>query len=421
MDTTMIQRNPVLVIAAFVAALTTGCDGDLFGVSHAQPSAPGDLRAVGSRGNIHLEWADSAGAIGYLVYRSSDGAQFDRRTTHPVADTHYDDPIESPAGDGVLYHYRVTAVAEAGAAESSPSGTVHTMHGTRLAVSYPGGFSTQLEGSPYVADAIATTLGGDLWVAPGTQLHVMEGATLDFESGRGFFVSGLVRAVGSAQAPVTFTAHKTGIRYPADGDGFFFAFDGTPFEPTDGSGSVLDHVQMTNLAEPPGGSDLRSTFRISGSGIAIENTKLSVNGNSALRLTRGGWVILRNCWLDGILVAIETDLRQTAFEVTRTIVRGGSDSARRFGAESVVFSQVESPAVTARQIEGNNLDGSGIAHLDRVTGTAAIPIGGNYWSNTSGNPGHLPFVFQDESTATLDFNDPSPFLGTPPSDAGPDW
>ncbi len=414
----MNQRKPALIVAVSVAALTTGCDGGLFGLPHAQPSAPGDLHAVGSLRNIHLEWSDSADATGYLIYRSIDGAQFDPRTTHPVADNHYDDPIESPAGDGVLYHYRVTAIAET--TESSPSGAVHTVHGTRLAASYPGGFSTQPEDSPYVADATTTSFGGDLWVAPETQLHVLPGAILDFEIGSGFLVGGLLRATGSARAPATFTAHKTGTRYPADGDGFFFAFDGTPFDPADGSGSVLDHVQMTNLAEPPGESDLRSTFRISGSGIAVENTKLSVNGNSALRLTRGGWIILRNCWLDGISLAIETDLRQTPFEVTRTIVRGGT----RLGVglfASMTFARVDSPAVTAGQIEGNNLDGSGDVHLHWVTGTAAVPIGGNYWSDYWNiNPGP-PFVLQDNSTATVDFNDPSPVLGTPPSDAGPDW
>ena len=33
-----------------------------------------------------------------------------------------------------------------------------------------------------------------------------------------------------------------------------------------------------------------------------------------LRLTGGGWVILRDSCLDGISLAIDTDLRQTAFE-----------------------------------------------------------------------------------------------------------
>ncbi len=87
--------------------------------------------------HITLSWTASTGGalVGYHVYRSADGVTFTKLTTVPVATLAYDDPIASPAGDGVFYFYRVTAVSTL---ESNPSATVKQTHGERVTSSTTG-------------------------------------------------------------------------------------------------------------------------------------------------------------------------------------------------------------------------------------------------------------------------------------------
>lgn len=377
------------------------------------PGGPAvELRAAGSLRNIHLSWTGSD-ATGYLVYRATGDAAFVRLTDSPVAGPGYDDPIDSPGGDGVEYRYIVAAARDV---ESERSNVATALHGTRLAAAYPDSFATVPEHSPYVADT-ATTLAGDLWVSPDTKLYVRGGAVLDFEAGGVFFVAGLLRAIGSASAPATFVAHRRGGGYLQDGEGFYFAFSGVPYNPDDRSGSLLDHVQIRNLAETGLGFDFRrSSLVVTGSGIALDNVKVVVNGNGSLLVREGGWVVAHHSHFDGLGLVVDTDVRATPFAVTHNAFRGG--------LQAIAFRHTASPPVRAGQIDSNDLDGHlQSAHLIRVSGTTPIPMGNNYWGRGVFSLTIVPSVFNDNdaSTVTFDFNDPGPTLDLPPAGAGPDW
>lgn len=147
-----------------------GCGGGNGGNPPAPPGrtgtlkAPANLTAIGSLCKIQLNWTASTsdGVTGYKIYRSADGSIFTQYATVAATVTSYDDVIVSPAGDGVFYHYYVTTV---GNGESPASNTVKSMHGTRLAVAYTGGFATQAADSPYVAEGATVVDGGNFTVA----------------------------------------------------------------------------------------------------------------------------------------------------------------------------------------------------------------------------------------------------------------
>ena len=419
------------VAAASIAALLAGCGDNhtsfLEGLAldgrapdvlapgpGALPGTPGvELRATGSLRNIHLSWAGRSDATDYLVYRATGDAPFVRLTDSPIEATSYDDPIASPGGDGVEYRYIIAAARDV---ESERSNVATAMHGTRLAEAYLESFATVPERSPYVADA-STTLAGDLWVSPDTKLYVRGGAVLDFEAGGVFLVAGLLRAIGSASAPAIFTAHQRAGGYLPDGEGFYFAFSGVSYNPDDRSGSVLDHVHVRNLAETAVfGGNRRTSLAVTGSGIALDNVKVVVNGNGSLLVREGGWVVLRHSHFDGLGLVVDTDVRATPFAVT--------DNAFRGGLSAIAFRYVASPPVRSGQIDSNDLDGSlQSAELIHVSGTANIPLGNNYWGQGLFSSKDVPFVYNDNdaSTVTFDFDDPSPTLHLPPAGAGPDW
>lgn len=411
----MIEPSCLRVLVSTTAALiAAGC------AASPEAAAPTELQAAGSLGRMHLRWTGSA-ATGYDVYRSSDGSAFARINASPVVATSYDDPIQSPAGDGVWYRYQV---AGAGAPLSQASNIAGGMHGTRLAAAYPEGLSTRPEDSPYVAEQGTTRIDGDLWVAPDTRLYVIDGATIDFRgAGHRVLIDGTLRAVGSAASPAAFTAHRRDGGYLADGEGFQFVFAGPPYVPGDpsGTGSLLDHVEITQLA-PASTSDRRGPLAVIGSGVALQHVKASVNltggfsdTGGALVLTDRSWIILRNCAFNGLLLRIATDLRDTPFEVTHNVVRGGHFS--------ILVEDVASPAVRPGQIDNNDLDGLRPALLRSVSGTAAIPVGNNYWGGASSSARPpLPAVWVlADSTATFDFQDPAAPLDAAPAGAGPDW
>src|SRR5512137_178347 len=100
----------------------------LAGVCSDPPAAPTSLQSSGSLGQIALTWVASIGpgVTGYNVYRSTDGTNFTKITSTPIAASPYDDAI-TPSGDGVIYYYRVTAV---GSCESVYSNVTKNVHGT---------------------------------------------------------------------------------------------------------------------------------------------------------------------------------------------------------------------------------------------------------------------------------------------------
>lgn len=388
-----------------------------------EPPAPIELQATGSLRSMHLRWTGGAEATAYDVYRSSNDSPFVRINASPVVATSYDDPIESPAGDGVRYRYRVAVVGKPASEASNIAGG---MHGTRLAASYPEGFSTRPEDSPYVVEQGTTMIDGDLWVAPDTRLYVTDGAIIDFRgAGHRILVDGTLRAVGSAASPAAFTAHRRDGGYLADGEGFQFVFEGPPYAPDDpsGSGSLLDHVEITQLA-PISTSDHRGPLTVIRSGVALQHVKARVNvtwsiadTHGVLVLTDGSWIVVRHSLLEDLLLRISTDLRDTPFEFTNNVVRGSD--------YSILFQEVASPAVRPGQIDSNDLDGARPALLLGVTGTAAFPVGNNYWGGGTGGYAQPPlpavWVQQSTGTATVDFQDPSAPLVAAPAGAGPDW
>jgi hypothetical protein len=401
----------LLVLTACAAGPASGPGDDAVA---ATPSAPGPLEVTGSLRNIHLRWTASAGAAGYHVYRSADGAAFSRLTGAPVTGTSYDDPIESPAGDGVLYRYQVTAVdalyrdrvTAGGAVESAFSNIAGTMHGTRLEGPYLP--YTKPAESPYVAEGITVFL-STVRVQKDTKLYVLAGAVLDFEtdSGTGFEVHGLIRATGATSAPAVFTAHARGGGALVDGQGLWFYFDGVGYDPRDGSGSMLDHVQVDHLATDPtgdGGMVLEYTG-LSSTGIKLRDVKLSgasLDGSTCLLVK--SWVILEYSFLDRVALCIDWPMGNTPLQVTHNVFR-----------HAPIFVERNTPRPAGPgQIVDNDLDGVEGVWSDGES----LPLGGNYWAGAGGAP-PVPSGSRGQGSAA-DFNNPGPALAEPPT-AGPDW
>lgn len=353
----------------------------------ATPAAPGQLTVTGSLRNIHLQWSAPAGAAGYHVYRSADGTEFIWRTDTPATATSYDDPIDSPAGDGVRYSYRVTAVDVGGARESASSNIAGTMHGTRLQGPYtdPG----EPEQSPYVVEGI-TVFDSDVTMEPATTLYVLPGAVLDFRAGAEFEVHGVIRATGSPSAPILFTAHSSAGQALLHGQGFWFSFQG------EGSGSVLDHVRMDHLDVGPLGGGII----VESGGLKLHDVKLRSDGTCLLLKSP---VTLEDSFLDKVSLCFAANLG-TSLQVTRNVFRHAPIIVDRF---------TSTPAGPG-QIANNDLDG--VAGVSSDGGS--LPVGGNYWAGASGTP-PVPSGTAGAGSAA-DFNNPGPALAEPPA-AGPDW
>ncbi len=410
------SRSPFVRSAALMTAIAAGAcsvdhpagpDGDPMSAPTA-PEAP-QLRVTGRLRSIHLSWSASTGALGYRVYRSVDGIEFGRRNDELVTQPSFDDAIESPAGDGVLYRYRVTAVA---ALESAPSNIVQTMHGTRLPASSTL-FSTVVAQSPYVAEGTSTCYG--LRVERGTKLYLLDGAVLDFESRTELIVAGLIRATPSASAPARFTAHRRDGGPFDNAEGFHFRFSGVPYQPSDGSGSVLEHVEISHLATPSFSTVPSGAMVIAGSGLRLANVKISgsrATGETFIFVENNGWVIVEHSYLYKVGVAIGNDVRNTPFRVAHNVFRNSADS--------LWFSVVAIPALGAGQFEQNDLNGTKhVGVSPQVTGAGSIPVGNNYWGGGTGRP-PPPGTPPGTQPISFDFHTPSPALVEPP-DAGPDW
>lgn len=86
-------------------------DGNGDGGDTVVPAAPTGLAGTSGDGQVDLEWASSAGADTYNVYRSTsstDGATGDPITSG-VSETAYTDSSDEVT-NGTKYYYRVTAV-----------------------------------------------------------------------------------------------------------------------------------------------------------------------------------------------------------------------------------------------------------------------------------------------------------------------
>ncbi len=379
-------------------------------------SAPTGLTAAGALGCIQLSWnaSNGDGLQGYNIYRSTNVVDFVKLNASPVSATAYDDPISSPAGDGVWYYYKVTA---AGALESGFSNSVRSMHGTRLAASYANGFITQVKESPYVAEGTTVVDGDNLTVATSTKLYVLDNTTIALEAGRTFQVSGLLRVLASSGAAhATFTAHKSGGGVLGDGEGFFLKIsNAVSYDPADDSGTVIQHTRIENLKES-------SAVTINGCGVKFHNSYIvsnkSTGGSYFYIYGNNSWITMRNCRLEKSILEIGADMRGKPCAVERNVFRGGY--------YSIYFNNLSNPGVSPGQIAQNDFDGSKTAYLSSSMsgGGQNVPLGSNYWhGGTSVNPGDppLPNVYKGELTIDFDFSNPSPALTRAPAGAGPDW
>lgn len=374
------------------------------------PTAPSGLVAHGSLGHIQLAWTAAAGDTGYNLYRSPDGATWTQLNGAALTAAAYDDAIPSPAGDGIVYTYRVTGLK--GSAESSPSPSVRCMHGTRLPAASAAGFATVAADSPYVAEGAVTVNGGNLVVDAGTALYVADGATLDLEAGDGsaagrLWVKGLLRVTASPQAPATFTAHKVGGAL-ANNEGFSIWFDNAvSYDPADGSGCLLQNATLTNLASGNayGGFDLINCAP------RLTNLKATANCSNGISylFVRGTGAIIDHCTFSQITPSIEAEQRGSAFSLDHNRFRGGY--------YAISFVALPDQAVDPGQIAANDFDGSQSAYLYSVAGSTDVPLGGNYWSGGTGNP-PVPAETTGLTSVHFDF---TTALSAAPSGVGPSW
>ncbi|MBS1767642.1 MAG: hypothetical protein JST05_09610 [Acidobacteria bacterium] len=407
------STRPASLLTLSVLALLLACGGGSSSspATPSGPTAPSGLAAQGSLGHIQLSWSTDASDTGYNLYRSSDGTTWTKLNAAVLTATAYDDAIASPAGDGVVYTYRVTGLA--GSAESSPSTTVRCMHGTRLPASNAAGFTTVAANSPYVAEGTVTVNGGNLVVDTGTALFVADHATVDLEAGDGttagrLWVKGLLRVTATTAAPATFTAHKVGGTL-ANNEGFAIWFDNAvSFNPADDSGCLLQNATITNLAS----GNVYGGFSILNCGPRLHDLHATANassGASYIFLFGGASGILDHCEFNHMALSVQTDLHGGTFGMSSCRFRGGY--------YAIAFVGVASPAVDAGQISGNDFDGTPSAYLYNISGTTDVPIGGNFWNGGSGTP-PLPSETTGLTTVHFDF---TTALSSAPSGAGPSW
>lgn len=400
---------PALALLSFLACGGGGSSSTP--TSPSGPTTPSGLTAHGSLGHIQLGWSTGAGDSGYNLYRSEDGTTWTKLNGAAITTTSYDDVIPSPAGDGVVYTYRVTGLKAS--AESSPSPTVRCLHGTRLPAASAAGFTTVAADSPYVVEGTVMVNGGNLVVDAGTALYVADGATLDLEAGDGttagrLWVKGLLRVTATTAAPATFTAHKVGGTL-ANNEGFAIWFDGAvSFNPADNSGTLLQNATITNLAN---GNDYGG-FAIFNCGPRLHDLHVTANastGNAYIFLFSGASGIIDACEFNHMALSIQTDLHGSTFGLTNCRFRGGY-----YAIECL---SVPGPALDAGQITGNDFDGSNPAYLYNVSGSADVPVGGNYWSGGAGSP-PVPGETTGLTTVHFDF---ATALDAAPSSVGPSW
>ncbi len=369
------------------------------------PGIPTGLTAVGSYGQIELSWSavTKDGLTGYNVYRGTNGTDFSLLSA--VNGPSYTDTIPVPAGNGILYYYRVTSVC---AKESEPSSVVMQMHGTRLPpLRNEGSLCTLLAAdSPYVLDGesvfhdiLSVGYGASLYLLPGsklTMISVASAATTPW-----IMVYGTLQSIGLPAKPVTITCTKADGSAPASQKGLALSLGGDPWDPATSTGSVMRYTRVTNLSANSSCQD---------SATLLENCYFTA--------TPGDWGVIifkgpeaatvRHCLFTDIGMDIRTDMRGTAFSFTenRLSLPGPLKYILLFG---YAF------GLDAGQVSQNDLYGPGEIYLFSCTDTATIPLGGNYWN------GGTPTITKDTGVPAATTVDLTVALTDPPAGAGPDW
>ena len=381
-----------------ILALLSACGW----LSTEPPAPPTGLAATGALGVIHLSWTSGGPVVGHNIYRSTDNVTFVKRNGDKVGGTTYDDAIDSPAGDGVFYHYRITAEDSK---ESEPSATVRAIHGTRLAAAYVAGFASDNTASPYVLEGTTVVDGGNFVLKDGDKLYLLDNAVLDLEQGNDVTIQGLLRVLAaSGDSHATITSYRVSAPL-APGEGFSITLDTTDdFNPTDNSGTWIRNTLLSNLATG-------QAFRISNCSPRIENCKAVSNDNtgaSYLSIEAGGGPTLRNCSFDNMT------LRVSDGDLFPTLAMENNIFTNSYYAVS--FWNLVGPGVDPGQIANNVFDGRKRAYLWNVTG-ANVPLDNNFWSDAS----PVPTVLRGGTTPVTVTYSFDPALLEAPSSGGPDW
>jgi hypothetical protein len=373
-------------------------DSDVSGI-------PSGLVATGSLGHIALSWeaVSTEGLSGYKVYRSADGTSFSLLTA--VAGTSYDDAIASPGGDGVIYRYYVTAVADK---ESDPSATVEQMHGTRLPAVYAGAadFNTAKELSPYVLEG-SSHFSKTLYVNRETSLFLMPGSTLTMITAPApspwlwLCSYGTLQSLGTSEHPVTITCTNADGSDPVGHTGFTLAFVGaTPWDQAAGTGSMMKFTRVTNTHQ---------NVEFSNTAAKVEECYFASGPEDVTTFLVDGAAApsIAHCELTSLPLDIRSDLRSSGFTFTLNKIRCPNYYA------VMLFYQAVGQVLSAGQVSQNDLDGGKVIVIGDNTASVAIPLGGNYWE------GGLPTVGGGTGVnATIDFGT---VLASAPAGAGPSW
>jgi hypothetical protein len=368
-------------------------------------SAPASLAAVGSLGQIELSWSDVVfeGLGGYNVYRSTDGTAFSL-LVHVEATT-YTDTIASPDGDGILYSYRVTAVADK---ESDPSAAVQQMHGTRLPAVYNGAgdFQTNTGESPYVVEG-ECFIQKNLLVNDDTSLSILPGATLRMLRDTFITCYGTLQSLGTPTSPAAITCTQMDGSDPEGLSGVQIGFYSAPaWDPVTKKGTMLKYTRVTNST---------NAITIQATKALMDNCYFASSPESLAMLMISGTPcpVVTHCQMTDVFLGITSDMRGSGFSFTNNRIRC-MISPYIIQFYTLNNDQVLDPG----QVSQNDMDGFRAIIIYNITKSVAIPLGDNFWNWGSGTP-PTPGVVQDSGVnATIDFTTP---LSSAPASAGPVW
>jgi len=402
-----------LSVGLLLSLLLFGCS-DHNNVPANAPPAPVELTATGALGAITLDWGNSIdytrAAIRFNVYRRVGNGTPVRRTASPITEAHYIDTITSPDGDGVLYTYYVTAVAQG--VESGPSDTVTEVHGTRVPANNPSGFTADFSFSPYVVEGTVTVDDGNFMIPTGCKVYLKDDATIDMpENPAGSSTAGQLRVIGllrvlaSSSHPANITAHKTG-GLGAD-EGFTLNFvNAVSYDPIDGSGTLIKNCWINNLKQGHG-----TTLEIANCAPRFSNSYIIFNTDQACTLMFPTGVIVDHCYIANACPRVTSDQSASGFTFSNNIVRPNDANY------CLEFVNSTTTPIASGAIAGNDFDGVTV-DLSVMTGAYTIPLGGNYWRGGTGTPPAPSIRRQNDSTCEVDFDTA---LNAAPAGVGPDW
>ena len=250
---------------------------------------------------------------------------------------------------------------------------------------------------------------GDITVAAGTKLYILDHGVLDILQGHTLTVNGTLQILALPEAPATLTSHAAAGATLPPGDGFFLRLtDCDNYNPADGSGTVLQDATIESVQ-----ANNYQPIVISGCKPLFYNLKItSVQALIYLESTSG--LTMQRCSLSGISPFVMGDQRGTGVQIDHNIIDGGA------GNYSIAFLDPDAglPVADGQIVDNVFYPAVGPSvWCDTATGT--VPLGNNYWTQGA------PTTYNDRdpqgqhvSPCLLDF---SPALSSAPANAGPTW